>query len=366
MSLITAQSDGIWALQGKALESGQDLINEAKSWLSLTSDKTQSQWIETYISKLQRHLKALKSLHQETIQASMVMWKKMWDPEKRMYVPLAEYVVAPEGAEQISPRNNYNMLGDPNKYGSSNPDSWKEIRLAVTKNDMEVRDVNLGKSLDHNQNLNFFFGPSRQGEMDASAHFANEFMSKNTEIRISMLARKVGIRRQWLKPETLKKSKDFYRSDTTKFMVDDCVLAEEIVNNLNLQEDIKSCTLPCYPVSFLLAKDITIRMNFDFEKTESIYAFAKSIASSGGNFFCFGSNEDAKQIAINIQAGELEIKFSSPQIIGYYLQISPPDQSIKLELDEADNIGNAISFLETLKDLHIQSKSELDIPDMVF
>ncbi len=193
-------------------------------------------------------------------------------------------------------------------------------------------------------------------------------MSQDSNIQIGLLAKKVNIRRNWMDPTILRKSVDYFRAGSRGFMLDKAVMTDEILNNEDIQTKLQSVLLPCYPVALLIVKNVSIKMNFEFSKTKRIKDFANSISSSGGGFFCFNtssvssSSDSFESVSVNVEAGELEVKFKSPQIVGYYLEITPPDESQKLTEAEAEEIANSISFLNNLKDIHI--KAEALSPDV--
>lgn len=380
---IVNQQNGIWAQQHNTIDAGATLAGAAKTWLDSYGRKTEFQWIYKYIEQLNIRLTSLRRVHSELIQSSMIMWKKMWDPDKEhtvdgnlvrgAYVPLTETEIQ-HTTTGITPRANYDKLGTPDPNTTKKPDTWTKVLMSLSKSDMKSSERMKTSFTRREWGVNFFFGSYGSVQETQTSTFANEFMSDKSEIQIGLLAKKVNIRRNWMEPTILRKSGDYFRSANQRFMLNRAVTAEEILADENIQTEIQSCLLPCYPVSLLIAKDVSIKMNFDFSKTERIKQYASNISSSGGGFFLFNSSsvssssDSFEAISVNVEAGELEVKFKSPQIIGYYLEISPPDESTDLTQAQAEEIASSISFINTLRNFHNEVKqlsTQTDEPENI-
>ena len=366
---IVNQQNGVWAQQEKTLNAGSTLAGAATTWLESQGRQTNLQWIFGYIEQLKTRLDNLRQVQAQLLKSSMVMWKKMYVPDYvpnednpnetvAAYVPLTNTPIPEENGGAITPRSDYDKLNTPDAYASNNPDTWTEILMTLKKSQMESTERMTTTFTRREWGTNFFFGSYGSQKQSQTSNFANEFMSEKSEIQIGMLVKKVNIRRNWMDPNILRKSSDYFRSGSTLFMANSNITTEEILNDEDIQAQLQSTILPCYPVSFLIAKDVSIKMNFDFSHTERIKQFASSTASAGGGFFLFNSSsassssDSSESVSVNAEAGELVIKFKSPQIIGYYLALSPPDESQELTQPLAEEIANVISFLNAVKEVH--------------
>ena len=70
------------------------------------------------------------------------------------------------------------------------------------------------------------------------------------------------------------------------------------------------------------------------------------------------STKSSESVSVSVDAGEINIKFNSPQVIGYYLQLTPPDASKELNEEMADEILSGFSFLNQLKAIHAEAPLE--------
>lgn len=365
---LTDQQNGVWAAHDAAIAAGSDLAGKATSWLEAKGRSTDLQWIFTYVEQLKTKLHSLERLQTEMMQASMAMWNKLWDPKHTMkvgkeevigaFVPLTEKAIPENGKGKITPRKSYAQTGQPTPYASKKPDTWTEVKIELSKKQMESQDT-LKTSFSRRQwGVNFFFGSYGKTQENETSHFASQFMSNNSEIQLRMLAKKVNIRRNWLNPLLFTNSADYFRAHKRSYTSEDEVTSELLQDNINLQEELHRKVMPAYPVSLLVVKDVTIRMNFDFSETQRMKDYVREFESSGGGFFMFNtssvssSSDSREAVSINVEAGEMEVKFKSPQIVGYYLELTPPDLSTELNETVAEEIAQAISFLGTLKGIH--------------
>ena len=104
-----------------------------------------------------------------------------------------------------------------------------------------------------------------------------------------------------------------------------------------LKEMGHDCVFPCYPVAMLIARDISIQLHSTHDSFSSLATSSEEHASHGGGFLFFsGSKSSSKSTSSSsVHASSSEhsvtIKFSTPQIIGYYLQATPADKSTVLD-----------------------------------
>jgi len=366
---IMDQHNSVWAAHDATIEAGSSLAGKAASWLEAKGRQSDLQWIAGYIDQLRQRLTSLERMQAEMMQASMTMWNTLWDPKKERkvgketvngaFVPLTEKAIpATPKAGDITPRTNLDRVDQPDPYASSQPESWSEVTMVLNKKDMESEEVLKTTFSKRQWGVNFFFGSYGSNEQKETSDFASYFMSGESKIQLRMLVKKVNIRRAWLDPTIFAKSANYFRAHNQTFNLERAVTSDQIQADTDLQKQLHSQILPAYPVSLLIAKDVTIRMNFDFSKTKHMKEYASTIKSSGGGFFLFNTSSvesdtsNREAVSMTVDAGELEVKFRSPQIVGYYLDVTPPDLSAKLDTKSAQEIADAISFLGTLKEVH--------------
>ncbi len=112
------------------------------------------------------------------------------------------------------------------------------------------------------------------------------------------------------------------------------------------------CVFPCYPTSFVIAKDVTIKFSSQSAMSSS---FAKSVedhSSRGGGFFIFGgsssssSSSSESSSSATSTAHSVTVRFTSPQIIGYYMEAVPADKSVHISSAVTNVDDDYISIFE--------------------
>jgi hypothetical protein len=100
--------------------------------------------------------------------------------------------------------------------------------------------------------------------------------------------------------------------------------------------------LPAYPMAFVIAKDITIRVKSSDSNSSLSKALASQSSSTGGGFLCFSassasSSKSTSESSYHGSHGEYTyIRIPGPQIIGWMLQLTPSDNSSPYEALDKD------------------------------
>jgi hypothetical protein len=207
--------------------------------------------------------------------------------------------------------------------------------------------------------VSFFFG----GYSSNSSHneaVDNELSNNESmEIQIGMSVAKVTIDREWFNPGVFMLSSDMYNTSSehispnaeTSFHDSDPAAVSKYMDQMN------DCIFPCYPTAFVIAKDVTIK--FVDQKAIST-AFAQSVedhSSKGGGFFIFGgssssaSSSSTSASTATSSANSVTVRFTAPQILGYYLEAVAPDKSTPISNTNNSNADyiSIFDFIETFK-----------------
>ncbi|SFQ15935.1 hypothetical protein SAMN02910358_00925 [Lachnospiraceae bacterium XBB1006] len=156
--------------------------------------------------------------------------------------------------------------------------------------------------------------------------------SKCSKIHVSMNVAKVGIVREWFNPGVFSLTGNMYR------------LCSELIapktNGVESMSDyirgMKGMVFPCYPVSFVLARDMQIRFQYNRKVSEDTQKiFDKHANSNGGFLFFRGRDEYGKsdQAGVHTYYSDqtVTLKFDTTQVIGYYLQATAADKSTYID-----------------------------------
>lgn len=137
-------------------------------------------------------------------------------------------------------------------------------------------------------------------------------------------------------------------TDETDFHSDNTQAVLERMKKMN------DCVFSCYPTAFVVAKDVTIK----FTSAEALStAFAQSVedhSARGGGFFIFGgssssaSSSSKSASTATSSANSVTVRFTSPQIIGYYLEAISPDKSTTISNSYSGN-SDYISIFEFIE-----------------
>lgn len=144
---------------------------------------------------------------------------------------------------------------------------------------------------------------------------------------------------------------DGQKDDKGNFIVDDksTVAPNQVPDRF---KQMNECVFPCYPVSFVVAKDVTIKF---VSQSAIASSFAQSVedhSSKGGGFFIFGgssaqeSSSSSGSSSATSTSNSVTVRFTSPQILGYYLEAVPADHSMSISSSDAANDTDFISVFE--------------------
>ena len=213
---------------------------------------------------------------------------------------------------------------NPNNKVDLFPDAYKkrfmEVLIKTNMSQVNAFSNNAHSACDSSYGTNFLFGSVKTDNSSSSSISQLDTSSSNMDIEISFLATKISIVRNWFNPDVFLLSRDIYRSSNA-------VISTKTIDT----ESQANSLFPCYPTSFVIAKDVTIRFSSAEESDSTIHATITEHASKGGGFLCFSgrsssssSSQSDSSVATRDSNG-VTIKLPGPQIIGYYLQIVPED-----------------------------------------
>lgn len=116
--------------------------------------------------------------------------------------------------------------------------------------------------------------------------------------------------------------------------------------------------MPCFPVAFVVAKDVTIQFQVSQSALSAVQQVLDSRSATGGGFLCFNassstaSHTDASSLNTKTQGTVVTINMPGPQILGWFLEFTPKDNSDPMTTDEPvdkHSYLNIIKFAEALK-----------------
>lgn len=234
------------------------------------------------------------------------------------------------------------------------PDRFTQILINTKMSSLSQQSSKSADSSQSSHGVSFFFGGYSTSQSHQSS--VEQEMSSNSsmEIQIGMSVAKVQIEREWFNPGVFMLTADMYNTASTGISpMDDTSFADEDTSKvLNRLNRMNKCVFSCYPTAFVIAKDVTIK--FVSESAISS-AFAQSVeehSSKGGGFFIFGgssaqaSSSSSSSSSASSTAHSVTIRFSAPQILGYYIEAVPADLSTSISSVQTNSNSDFISIFE--------------------
>lgn len=271
---------------------------------------------------------------------SMARYLEMLKPLKEELSALDEEIEELNRLLDISCAVNDNMSDDV----VSNDLLMPRVPGGFTRIEFEVDASSLDKQTDYVRSSStvtngqrFLFNGQRSSQSLSESLSSMIEKSKCSRIQVSMNIAKVGIVREWFNPGVFFLTSNMYR-----------LCSEQIAPPENDSPDIrerlekmKDTIFPCYPVSFVLARDMQIRFKYDSAVSEDTRELFEKHADSNGGFLFFRGREeyghsDMAGVHTYFSDQTVTLKFDTTQVIGYYLQATAADKSTFIDAASSD------------------------------
>jgi hypothetical protein len=348
-SKIGAMQNKVNGSQDAMIQSGIELANTASAYLEAKGKSSNMKWLQSYIDQL--------STCCDKAQAQL----KNFASSSSKY---AEYLSTATPIEVgLNPNHgtNFGNKAFPEAISDPKASTWSEYKVSIDKSSMNSKSDLSTYFSQSDWGVNFFLGSASGTDMESGSDFAEEFMDENSKIELGCLATKVVIDRPWMMPEIFNNTSSMFRTLETAISPSEPFDVNG-VNTPNGEKEliklINNYQMPSYPVAFLVVKDLCVKVTLVASKTERARDAWNSKKSQGGGFFCFSvssttveesDNESTNSYAM---AGQLILRSPTPQIIGYFSQLVPPDKSEVLTSSTVKDITDSLGFLKDLKSVH--------------
>ena len=280
--------------------------------------------------------------------------------------------------EKLSRVNNFEECFSDSVNPPAVPDGFTQFNIVHTVSSTSSTTKERTSTSVSSSTSGFWIFKSKKRSVHTESHIENLCKTKGTEIQIGMNVAKVGIEREWFNPGVFALTGEMYNvADKTEQAIKDEEAefaahglkdkkAEKVLrishgadldnqeHMLNLSHDV----FPCYPTAMVIARDVTIKLttssNSDYSKLdESTDEVSKSKA-----FFVYNAGDGSRTHTSNgkcktkSNSRAITIRFTTPQVIGFYQQIVPKDVSVEYPKDKAVNDENSIvKFIEAYEDV---------------
>ena len=234
------------------------------------------------------------------------------------------------------------------------PDRFAQVLIESTMASVRQSSSNATSASASSSHSSFFFGGYSSSRSHRESVDSSQSETSNIKIQIGMSIAKVSIGREWFNPGVFLLTKDMYNTSSKKISPNSKgkPFQKERFDAMN------DCAFPCFPVAFIIARDVTIKFSSDTSMSNSFAQSVEDHSSSGGGFFIFGgnssssSNSSRSNSCATSSANSVTVRFTSPQILGYYLEATPADESVTLSEVRSGN-SDYISILDFIKNFQI-------------
>lgn len=230
------------------------------------------------------------------------------------------------------------------------PERFTQVIIQSTMASVEQSSSSASSASASSCRSSFFFGGYSSSRSHRESVDNSTMKSQDVKIQIGMSIAKVSIGREWFNPGVFLLTKDMYNTSSKKIAPDQKgkPFQDARFNAMN------ECVFPCFPVAFIIARDVTIKFSSNNAMSSSFAQSVEDHSASGGGFFIFGGSSSSSSSSARSNsrasstANSVTVRFTSPQILGYYLEATPPDES--RTLSEGRNANNDyISILDFIK-----------------
>lgn len=237
--------------------------------------------------------------------------------------------------------NTDGMVEDPDPFEltvapASVPKGYTQITLSASASSMDQSSQKMAHANVSTCGGSFLFGGYSRSESNASSRISSRISDKKTEIQIGMNVTKVGIERGWFQPGVFYLTKDMFNV-TTQRIAPNPARPYTSMDDQRLLDMSGNMVFPCYPVAFVLARDISVRFISEGTISSDFADTMEQHASAGGSFLFFSgssassSSSSASGVHFSSTSNSVTLKFDTPQIIGYYMEATAADQSAYLD-----------------------------------
>ncbi|KAF7299403.1 ZnMc domain-containing protein [Mycena indigotica] len=203
---------------------------------------------------------------------------------------------------------------------SSGGSRWQTIAFTSSSESRQKWSSSNSSASSKSWSCNLWFASASSSSSSESASSASETKASKDTIELAFRATLVTVDRGgWFQPQFFKQSNAFYKVNKGISWVDN---AKEKVTGL----------MPGFPVAYILAKDIVIRITHDKSASKDSKTHDASNSASSGGILCFSysqsnsSTNDSSSSNFQAYSNGFVVKIPGPQILGYIMEKVAPDE----------------------------------------
>ncbi|CAA0118153.1 Uncharacterised protein [Halioglobus japonicus] len=284
---------------------------------------------------------------------------------------------------------------DPSDPTKSIPcDVWDAVQTTVSTSMMKSESNQSASSSNSSWGLNLFLASGGGEKHSAASNYMSNAANANSEIQIGMLCMKINIERPWMHPEIFDMSSELMRTGgivtnigkldgasieqlTTIDLFGDPTVDGTFPESASAatpgstppgDPNLFDNTLPSYPVSLLIAKDVTIKVTTNAGATAVARSSQSQVESSSGGFLCFSSSSSSSSQSSSSSASSFcsantqVFRSPAPQVIGVWSQLTPPDRSTALDGTSIQNVVRSLAYIAEAQDNNRKQRIKDGLP----
>ncbi|KAJ6575756.1 hypothetical protein DFH09DRAFT_1361850 [Mycena vulgaris] len=303
LAQLPAQMEAVKNAQDNLTSSSRALsqMRAAQALAEATDSRQQQQQLTLQIQTLTGDLKELQT-----------RWQILTSTTGGVTVP-----AAPDHSGETLPTTPVELPQESSSGGSR----WQTITLTSSSSTRSSLAKDHSEASSEQWSCNLWLASGSGSSSSSSGASASSTAATEDTIDLAFRATLVTVDRGgWFQPQFFKESKAFYKVNNDISWVDD---KANKVNGL----------MPGFPVAFLIAKDIVVRVTHAATNTSDSKTTDASSSASSGGFLCFSysksnsSNSSATASSFQAYSNGYIIKIPGPQILGYMIQKTDSDDA---------------------------------------
>lgn len=246
------------------------------------------------------------------------------------------------------------------------PEGFTQFNIVHTVSETNSSSYEHTTSMTTSKTKGFWCFKTKKRTTQTTSYIEKLCTTTGSEIEIGMNVAKVGIEREWFNPgifaltgemyNVAEKTEEEYKKELATNPNADKVLRISHGIGDGTAADMEKLShdvFPCYPTSMIVARDVTIKITTTMSSDSSTMYSATSDASNSKAFFVYnagnGSHSHTSSGRANSKSNNraITMRFTTPQIIGYFLQIVPEDKSAYYPTGSATrNENDIVAFVQ--------------------
>jgi len=307
------------------VNSGIDILIEGTNRVNLTQ--------HVYLQKITDYTNEIVKLYEKDTKyqnlTNLIRTLKM---EK---ISVENKIKVLEAKLSISDSKNLNTCFSETVKPPAVPNGFTQLIIDHTVSQSEQENNSAASSSESSSTSGFWIFRKSTHSSSSSSSTESFCKQKNAQIKIGMNIAKVGIERQWFNPGIFALTKEMYSIAES----DDLKISFGPEGGKKLNE----CVFPCFPTAMVIARDVTIQLTSADSMDESKASQISSECSSSKTFFVFNAGDSSSSHATSAKSltkndsYTVTMRFTTPQVIGFYQQIVPKDECLPYPKDIANS-----------------------------